>query len=1120
MKKIILLLSIIILLIVPLSAFELNPFAKITIYETDRDKIVNDFLKEDFNEDYGVIRISKTFLWIPIDRVAEYSLIENSNTCLLNCYAQGKAVLYQDGSLFEEFQFIGRDELEYFISYTIFIRKNITVEWNQEIIENNISLGFEKKSYTAEIWEEYNFEELTIGNYEWKIEGRKDPHTSIDWIPQSFGKQLTEWAWWDSLDGAFEAFTTNGTFTVPVGIDNVSVLVVAGGGGGGFSSAGGGGAGGLILNNSVPVTPGEEINVTVGDGGAGSSSSGVKGSNGTDSVFNASSIILIAIAGGGGGSAASSDGQNGGSGGGGRALGNGGIGTVGQGNDGGDQTSGNAGGGGGGASTAGIDGGALLGHGGNGTLIWALEFLSGGGGGGDQNSPGGTGGLGGGGHGGFGISNTAITNGTTNSGGGGGGGGQEAGGSFAGQPGEIGGTGLVVVRWIATPQITLNSPANNTVTNNATIIFNGSVISSFGVINVSLVLDGILNETNSTGINDTDYLFTKTISEGDHNWTYESCNSQGCRVAPVRLFTIDITNPVVNVTLPTGNQGKLIVGDLLDVNFTVVDLNTDSCFYDYNSTNISIASCTTNFSIGYEANNNNISIWANDTTGNLGFGFTTWTFSFIENNITFNNLTIEGSTEEFTLNLTVGSGVSISSAVFNYNDTNQSSTIDSSNSPVIIVTDTIVVPAVTTDFNSTFFWNITLGDGSSLNTSLNNQTIQNLNVSDCSVLTNVLMNLTLVDEGNQTILGAALLNTSIEVDIQISPFGSTTPVINFSKAYDDDNPAEVCLNIAIPTTVKYRLDSTIRYTADGYSQEHYHFQNFTLENTSIPQLVTLFDLFTVDSTEFRITFKNTNFVVVENALIQINRQYVAEGTFKTVEIPKTDTNGQAVAHLVEKDIVYNILVIKNGVLLGTFNNVVAFCDDVVTGACFINLNALGSNPDAANIVSSIGLISDFNYNETSRVLLYTFSTVDGSTRNVTVSSIKFDQLGTTSVCFESLISSSGTITCNVPASIGNETILIDILIEGDLVLQTSLQAGTEFNIGDAGFFLLLILLLSLGMMFLESKTAVIMSVIIGFITASLLSWIQGGILGIGSAVIWLIIMGLILIWKLNRDRET
>ncbi|KKK76158.1 hypothetical protein LCGC14_2866490, partial [marine sediment metagenome] len=393
---------------------------------------------------------------------------------------------------------------------------------------------------------------------------------------------------------------------------------------------------------------------------------------------------------------------------------------------------------------------------------------------------------------------------------------------------------------------------------------------------------------------------------------------------------------------------------------------------------------------------------------------------------------------------------------------NQSSTIDSSNSPIIILTDTIVVPAVTADFNSTFFWNITLGDGSSLNTSLNNQTIQDLNISDCSVLTNVLMNLTLVDEENQTILGAALLNTSIEVDIQISPFGSTTSVINFSRAYEEDNPAEVCLNIAIPTTLRFRLDATILYTADAYSQEHYHFQNFTLENTSIPQDVTLFDLFTTDSTEFRITFKNSNFVVVENALIQINRQYVSEGTFKTVEIPKTDTNGQAVAHLVEKDVVYNILVIKNGVLLGTFNNVVAFCDDVVTGACFINLNALGSNPDAANIVSSIGLISDFNYNETSRVLLYTFSTVDGSTRNVTVSSIKFDQLGTTNVCFESLTSSSGTITCNVPASIGNETIIVEILIDGDLVLQNFIQAGREFDIGDAGFFLLLILLLSFG----------------------------------------------------------
>lgn len=88
------------------------------------------------------------------------------------------------------------------------------------------------------------------------------------------------------------------------------------------------------------------------------------------------------------------------------------------------------------------------------------------------------------------------------------------------------------------PTITLNSPVNTFNSTNQTINFNGTVTSVEGITNVTLFIDGVLNETNSSAINDTDYLFTKIISDGNHNWTYESCNSNGCTTANARTFTI------------------------------------------------------------------------------------------------------------------------------------------------------------------------------------------------------------------------------------------------------------------------------------------------------------------------------------------------------------------------------------------------------------------------------------------------------------------------------------------------------------------------------------------------------------------------------------------------------
>lgn len=249
----------------------------------------------------------------------------------------------------------------------------------------------------------------------------------------------------------FEVFTTSGTFEVPLGVDEVDVLIVGGGGGGGRGGAanaggGGGGAGGVRIVTEIAVTPGDSIAVVVGAGGAGGVNGGTeRGSNGGDSSFGSE----IALGGGGGGYVAVNA-TNGGSGGG---AGNGGApnsmpgtGTAGQGNDGGTgvhpSTTGGAGGGGG-AGAAGSNGTAsVAGAGGGGVqpIGFSLDWFGGGGGAGGSSgtATAGAGGQGGGGAGGFGTVGQA---GAANTGGGGGGGG------IGNSSGGAGGSGIVIVRW-------------------------------------------------------------------------------------------------------------------------------------------------------------------------------------------------------------------------------------------------------------------------------------------------------------------------------------------------------------------------------------------------------------------------------------------------------------------------------------------------------------------------------------------------------------------------------------------------------------------------------------------------------------------------------------------------
>ncbi len=185
------------------------------------------------------------------------------------------------------------------------------------------------------------------------------------------------------------------------------------------------------------------------------------------------------------------------------------------------------------------------------------------------------------------------------------------------------------------------------------------------------------------------------------------------------------------------------------------------------------------------------------------------------------------------------------------------------------------------------------------------------------------------------------------------------------------------------------------------------------------------------------------------------------------------------------------------------------------------MNELGANVAIFDYDTVIGLIlTPLTYNETTRDLSIGFTTASGSPSNVSMDAILLDQLGETQACQTSLVSASGTLTCNVPAALGNETLIVTISVDGVEAFVTFISTGRTIDFGDAGFFLALFMVMSLALMFVESKTMTIVGVIVGFVASSLFAFLKGGILASGGAIMWLIIAGMILIWKLNQDGQT
>jgi hypothetical protein len=226
------------------------------------------------------------------------------------------------------------------------------------------------------------------------------------------------------------------------------------------------------------------------------------------------------------------------------------------------------------------------------------------------------------------------------------------------------------------PTSTLNSPVDYYNTSSSSITFECSAYDDINLIDVSLYTNTTgswaLNETNSSGINNTNYLFSKTISDGSYLWNCETCdNSSQCSFATSnRTLTIDSTPPAITLPEYTNATPKKS-SDSLTLNISVSDLGigVDTCIVNIataTASNQTIAYsngwCNGTYSLtGTSEGNQTINVYANDTLSNWGLNdsYVVW----IDN--TGPTLNTEGANETsitensyFCLNITVTDAIS------------------------------------------------------------------------------------------------------------------------------------------------------------------------------------------------------------------------------------------------------------------------------------------------------------------------------------------------------------------------------------------------------------------------------------------------------------------------------
>ena len=652
------------------------------------------------------------------------------------------------------------------------------------------------------------------------------------------------------------------------------------------------------------------------------------------------------------------------------------------------------------------------------------------------------------------------------------------------------------------PIINVFSPTNTSYTT-STIYFNATN---------STPVDTWIVNYNGTNVTLSSINTTLEVEDGNHQAIFYANSSSGFfNINDSIYFIVDTNAPTLNVTAPFGNINFGVGTTNETLRFNVSDINLDTCFYDYNSANVT-TDCTvniTNFTIGSPRT---LTFWANDTFGNLVSDIVTWTYIVFENSQDFNNETLEGTLETFTANVTIEVSRSITVANFVYNGTsNIGSFTEFANYSTLTID--LTIPDASSEINLTFFWSLLLSDSQIINITSNNQTVITLNLDDCSSNTIMIYNYTIVDEKEQTLLA----NTTAELNIVLLNLEREVFIANFSREYSE-NSFSVCLNENVSSS-SFVIDSVVKYEAIGYSIEYYNIVNASITNSTIPQNITLYDLNSSDATEFKITFKDEDFSFIEDALIFIDRQYISEnGSFKTVELPKTDSNGQTIGHFVRNDVIYNIRVIKNGELLGNFQNQIAFCEDIAIGNCQMVLEAQPSDSVTFDYNEQLGIIfeSTPTYNENTSSISFDFSSDDGSVKIVTMEVTRNDIFGNRSICNNTIASTSGTLSCSFDPNIDDSTLKVDVFVNGQqaVISRVTLEGSDYGNLGYVFWFILTFLFI---LIFGNSKTEVLIGLSVSLIGAIALGITRGDIVGVGSAGIWMLVIVILGIWKINKE---
>ena len=683
------------------------------------------------------------------------------------------------------------------------------------------------------------------------------------------------------------------------------------------------------------------------------------------------------------------------------------------------------------------------------------------------------------------------------------------------------------------PIITLNTPDDGANETSLPVTFNCSAYDTdSNLINITFYINNELNDTltNSSAYQNLSFQAELRMVNGAYNWSCIATDQiNKITSSDLRNLTINVTNSITT-TLVYPSDSASFTATTIGFNATMIGSNYNLTnatlwvwksgdIYNNSITNtISGATNLTNYTIyGFTLGNY---VWNVETCGVASDGGSSdlcqvsavnYTFSVgaLTEGEFYNNDTYETKNETFQVNVSLLSGSTINSAQLIYNGTSYTADSVETSGTTTSITKTINIPVNPYDFlNATrnFYWSFNYVEN---NVHIQQNTTQRTQFVDYIVL----------DTCNTTYSTIALNYSAWKEQTNITrldpynfygTFNYGLDTNGKNKTISFDNAGITEKNICIfPTGLDYYTDAIIEYSQSGYVERNYYLQNAHLDSTA--QQTNLYLLNSSASTSFIIKVQDQKLSAVKNALVDIQRYFPADGTYKTVQIAKTDDNGESVGFYETETVDYKHIITKFGeVLLETSAQKIV--PKEVPYTLTFTIGEAGDVPwsvweDDENIQTSL------TYNDTNKIVTFSYIDVTRATTygNLTVTEESISNRTIATICSEASVASSATLTCNMTGYEGSFVAKGRIETDSNVVKVLKFIITTARDIfGNTGVIIGWFIILTAGMAFIWNPTAGVVAInaslwlvsLIGFITFSFITLFA--IMGVSIIVIILL----------------